>query len=179
MRLRLWFHWCCLLTFPHCVFICTIHITWLPVHTTDSIQTDYDYQNHRQLYWLNVRASNLLDTRSKKPQLKNFYSPRQIPLQEPLYFLIVNFANNYRGRCPHGFLFSSQQRLPLSERALNNIFERLSSNLSPAAQDSLQKCYMARTLGSHNLRHTSEKILAINSFIWCNFMNNAKNYPVK
>jgi len=123
--------------------------------TTDSIQTDYDYQNHRQLYWLNVRAPNLLDTRGKKPQLKNFYSPRQIPLQESLYFLIVNFTNNYRGRCPHGFLFSSQQRLPLSERALNNIFERLSSKLSIVAKDKLQKSYMTRTLGPHNLRHTS------------------------
>lgn len=123
--------------------------------SADCMKMGYDYRESRNLYWLDIKAPKLHDVRSSKPRLKNVYSVRQIPLPEGLYELLVQYVANYRGRCSHGFLFSSQHDRPLSERTVNNISFNLSKSLPIEARKDLKLRCNASKVTPHNFRHSA------------------------
>lgn len=121
----------------------------------DCMKAGYDQDQGRDIYWLDITLPQILDLRVKKPQLKNEYSPRQIPLSRDLYTLLLNFVSNQRGRVSHGFLFSSQKGKALSERGLNDICARLAVLLSSGARQELLTRCGTKTITPHNFRHSA------------------------
>jgi len=115
----------------------------------------FDDSTHRDLYWLDIKDSNLYDIRKNTPRLKNNYSTRQIPLPEGLYALLVKYVANHRGRCSHGFLFSSQHDRPLSKRSLNKICLKLSKTLPIELLKDLNLRCGTNKVTPHNFRHSA------------------------
>ena len=56
--------------------------------SSNCMKAQFDPHSERIVYWLNVRSSEELDTRSKKPQLKNAHSARQLPVPKTYHDLI-------------------------------------------------------------------------------------------
>lgn len=123
--------------------------------SSNCMKAQFDAEADRVVYWLNVIPSEQVDTRSKKPKLKNANSTRQLPVSKVLYESIDNFVANYRGRSKHGFLIGSQKGHPLSERALNSLFETISIYLSKDTQKLLQEQCGSPNITPHQLRHTA------------------------
>ena len=48
----------------------------------DSLRHEYAGKDNEDVFWLNIREADLLDTRSRKPQIKNAQSERQIPVSK-------------------------------------------------------------------------------------------------
>jgi len=123
--------------------------------SSNCMKAGYDVDQARTLYWLDVSLPQIMDLRTKRPMLKNEYSERQIPLPKELYEILIKFVNNYRGRVSHGFLFSSQKGLALSERRLNDICSGLELNLSSSAKRELTERCKVETITPHNFRHSA------------------------
>ena len=123
--------------------------------SSNCMKAQFDSETERVVYWLNIRPPKEHDTRSKKPKLKNEYSTRQLPVSKSLYGFIDGFVTNYRGRSNHGFLIGSQKGNPLSERALNSIFETISNSLSKETQELLREQCGSPNITPHQLRHTA------------------------
>lgn len=123
--------------------------------STNSIKTEFDPESLQRFYWMDIHNSGLFDTRISEPSLKTNFSVRQIPVPDQLYAIIRNFSENYRGKAKHGFLFSSQKGGPLSSRALNEIFEKLSTKLSDSASEKLLERCKTKKITPHNFRHSA------------------------
>jgi len=121
---------------------------------SDSLRHEYAAKANEDVFWLNIRETDLFDTRSRKPQIKNAQSERQIPVSKSLAKVVNYYIVNWRGRCKHGFLFSSSQNSPLSNRSFNYVFERLSDALSDVSIKELEIKIKQRNVSLHNLRHT-------------------------
>ena len=119
--------------------------------SSNCMKAQFDSETERVVYWLNILSSEEHDARSKKPKLKNEYSTRQLPVSKSLYGFIDGFVTNYRGRSNHGFLIGSQKGNPLSERALNSIFETISNSLSKETQELLREQCGSPNITPHQL----------------------------
>jgi len=123
--------------------------------TADCMKSEFDFNSQKQIYWLNVIENGLIDTRTNKPRLKNKYSQRQIPLSVDMFNLLQQFTLNWRGKCSHGYLLSSNRGQPLSERSLNDIFKVLNVKVSLTSKQVLFESTGLRNFTSHSFRHTS------------------------
>lgn len=130
----------------------------------DSLKHEYSGTDKKDIFWLDIRDANLLDTRSRKPQIKNIHSERQIPVSQDIAKIVNYFGVNWRGRCKHGFLFSSSRGEPLSNRSFNYIFERLSGALSINAINDLDLKIRQKNITIHNFRHTCA-VVRLHSFL--------------
>jgi integrase len=92
----------------------------LPV---DAVKDDFDKRLGRRRIWLNVSQNpyERTDPRRAVPYLKNDLATRQIPISAPLADAIEAYVVNFRGKQSRSYLFSSQERKPLSVRALNTV----------------------------------------------------------
>lgn len=123
--------------------------------SADCMKMAYDEIAKRNVYWLDINDPEHYDVRLDKPRLKNVYSQRQVPLPEGLYAQLLKYVINFRGRCSHGFLFSSQYNRPLSMRSLNDITLKISKTLSLEAKSDLRlRCGVSRVT-PHNFRHSA------------------------
>jgi len=129
----------------------------------NAFNTEYNCEDQKQLYWLNVRCSSQFDSRLYAPKLKNEYSQRQIPLPEPLYYGCLDYVSNWRGRCKHGFLVSTSSGAALSDRGLSEVFHRINKQLSQDAKTELEYITGNSTFSAHSLRH-SAAVYRIRSF---------------
>lgn len=121
----------------------------------DSIRSDYDVRLRKPVFWLNISESDgKPDRRLVKPSLKTRRSARQIPIPDEIALLADAYVAGYRGRHPHGFLFSSQKGNPISLREINRIFEIAAEQLSEASRAALSFNRVER-INTHNLRHTA------------------------
>ena len=130
---------------------------------TDSFKSEYCKYERRQMFWLNVKESNEIDPRNISPRLKNEFSPRQIPMSEQLFMSCHSFISNWRGKCSHGYLISSSNGLPLSERGLNSLFTTLSSRFTEQACEMLKQLIAEYSITPHALRHSSA-VYRINAY---------------
>lgn len=122
--------------------------------TSECMHSGYDPTAEKDLFWLNVRDPQLYDPRETSPELKNKYSTRQIPLPRFLYESLLSFVHNYRGRCAHGFLLSSQEGGPLSLRSMNDICAKVSEKLTKRARKELLLECSKSVVTVHDFRHT-------------------------
>ncbi|MDC7694278.1 site-specific integrase [Asticcacaulis sp. DXS10W] len=121
----------------------------------DALQWEFDTQLGRTRFWLNVAQDHAEeDPRYLKGSLKTATSWRSIPVPVDLAHRIQHFVDYHRGQPNHPFLFTSNQRLPLSAPAVSLVLETVSRALSPEARTSLQIRGMSG-VRPHDLRHTS------------------------
>ena len=130
----------------------------------DCLRHEYCPTSRTDIYWLNVRVSDLIDIRTQKPKIKNVQSERQIPVSNSLAKVLNHYIINWRGRCKHGFLFDSSQGRPLSIRSFNYIFERISDSLSKESREELHIKIRQRNITLHNFRHTCA-VVRLHEFI--------------
>ena len=108
-----------------------------------------------EAFWVDVEINDqLVDERARPASLKNANATRQLPLPPELGDLCALYLTNFRGDPPHGFLFTSQEGRPLSDRTLGQIFSNAQACLTPAAIDTLARRHRGN-LSPHDLRHTS------------------------
>lgn len=125
--------------------------------TPDSIHSEFDFRLGCQVHWLKITQPDLADTRASPPRLKNGWAARDLPLSRTLLSAIDIYTSQYRLSADHGFLFSSSQRLPLSEQSVEEIFQVIKRNLSPSARESLA-ARAGNQLSPHSLRHTASVV---------------------
>jgi len=128
------------------------------------VKHSYDPVAAKDVFWLNVKPSNLLDSRTSRPKIKNAYSVRQIPIDPILARQIQNFNQSFRGKSPHGFLFSSNQSKPLAKSSLGVILDSMSSSLSKRSKDILFSNNEKLKITPHNFRHTCA-VMRIKEFL--------------
>jgi integrase len=123
----------------------------------DSIKSSPDYSTGDVRSWIDIarRPKGIIDTRSSPAELKTPQSKRQLPIANELVAVIDHYADNYRGKPEHPFLFSSQKGSPLSLPMVNSIFETLSEHLSDAAKRELRDRRDKTGVSPHHLRHTA------------------------
>ncbi len=124
----------------------------LPV---DAVHGERDARTGAHRYWVDITWNPYEDSdpRADAPSLKTDWSVRQIPMAEPLAIAIGNYADNFRGRQRHSFLFASQEHQPLSVNAVNDVFRTLSSRLSKAAARELWNRRRETWISPHDCRH--------------------------
>lgn len=122
---------------------------------TDAFQTDFDAEQSKRLFWLNIKSPADFDSRTYRPKLKNEFSVRQIPVPEKLFIIATNYIYNWRGRCSHSFLFSTSSGAPLADSSLTDIFARVNSHLSDKSKNDLFRITGRSRFSPHALRHTS------------------------
>jgi len=133
----------------------------LPVNC---VKHSYDPVTDKDIFWLNVKSSDILDTRSNKPKIKNTNSVRQIPIDPALAHQIQIYNQSFRGKSPHGFLFSSNQAKPLAKSSLGNILDRMSASLSQKSKVIVSNDSGKYKLTPHNFRHTCA-VMRIQEFL--------------
>lgn len=125
----------------------------LPLDALKPVRSSKNTNNKR---WLDVVENNYeRDSRAQKPTLKNEFAVRQIPVSDSIAKIYEIYVKNFRSKkssCT--YLFLSQERSPLSKRAVNEIFGVLSSHLSRSAVRALQEAMHKSTVSPHDLRHT-------------------------
>ncbi len=142
----------------HSVFLLLLHLGLrkgeILTLRADVIKHEYDRNKGRDRFWLNIIPSNILDIRKRQPSLKNQGSIRQLPLTGELANVLWNYLHNWRGRCPHGFFFNSEQNKPLSLRAVSYVVEKLNNALSTSSKKILRMQRNEDGLSMHDFRHT-------------------------
>jgi len=131
---------------------------------SNCVKHEYCSKQSKDIFWINVHESQMRDSRSSNPRIKNTHSVRQIPIDESLAMQIEHYCRNYRGKTGHGFLFGSNQNKPLSKSAVANIFYRVSETLSPASKEKIFSEMNQSRVTPHNLRHTCA-VMRINEFL--------------
>ncbi len=125
----------------------------LPVN---AVHGERDARKDAYRYWIDIAWNPYEDDdpRTETPSLKTEWAVRQIPLAEPLAIAIDNYAQNFRGRQRHSFLFTSQERQPMSPNGTNHAFRILSTCLSKAAARELWNRRRETWISPHDFRHT-------------------------
>lgn len=125
--------------------------------TPDSIHSEFDFRLGKQVHWLDINQPACEDSRASPPRLKNAWAVRELPLSHTLVSALDVYISQYRGDPDHEFLFSSAQRLPLSEQSVEEIFQVIKRNLSPSAHESLA-ARAGNQISPHSLRHTASVV---------------------
>lgn len=119
----------------------------------NAIKDDTDPATGNTVIWIDVEGVPDEDPRYEQPGLKTVLARRQLPVPQEIAFLSDAYVQNYRGRTHHPFLLMSQKRLPISLRAMNEVFETATAALSDPARRSLEKQGLSG-VSCHDLRHT-------------------------
>lgn len=123
-----------------------------------AVKSEFSHADGAEVFWLDVEISGeLVDERARPASLKNANATRQLPLPSDLASLCATYLLNFRGDRSHGFLFTSQEDRPLSDRTLGQVFSRAQAGLTPQAIGALAKRHRG-CLSPHDLRHTSAVI---------------------
>jgi integrase len=119
--------------------------------------SEFDRELGRHRHWLNVwETDEEDDQRYTKPSIKTPESRRQLPMPDELAHLVRNYRHNFRGRCDHSFLFTSDRKTPLAAQTVYQIFAAAHSRLSVASIRALRDSgFAAKIVGPHSLRHTA------------------------
>lgn len=126
----------------------------------DAVKDGFDRRLGRSRFWLNVCVNphERHDPRGAKAALKNDLATRQIPISRPIADAIEAYVVNFRGKQRWSYLLCSQERRPLSLRALNKLFAILSRKLSAGAQRELWTLGRPVRVSPHDLRHTAAAV---------------------
>ena len=123
--------------------------------TAGAIKSEFSHATGAEAFWIDVEIDDrLVDDRARPASLKNANATRQLPLPPELADLCALYLTNFRGDPPHGFLFTSQEGRPLSDRTLGQIFSNAQACLTLPAIDALARRHRGN-LSPHDLRHTS------------------------
>ncbi len=124
---------------------------------SNAVKSEHDIERGQVRYWVNVGYDvdlEEMDTRSERPSIKNDFSQRQLPLSADLAEIVAAYADNWRGRQEHGFLFSNSRGTPLSNRYTADIFKAVTRSLSDDARQALKDGMRSPSVTAHDLRHT-------------------------
>lgn len=146
------------------IFLILIHLGLrrgeLLVLKVNAFQAEYDPRRNRDVCWLivdyvqdNAEDDELPDPRSSKPSLKNNLARRLLPVSPHLLAIVDAYLGGHRRKMNWAHLFVSQKSRPLSARRLNEIFEIVTDQLSPAAK-ALLLARGKHSVQPHDLRHT-------------------------
>lgn len=132
----------------------------------DALKEELDAQTGMNRLWMNVTETQYEenDRRYDAPSIKTRFSQRQIPVAEDTAAVIHHYTANYRGRQNHSWLFPSNRGKPLSVRAVNDVFDVLSSKLSDEARRDLRNNLQVEKVTPHDLRHTCA-VVRLSQFI--------------
>lgn len=120
-----------------------------------AIKNEFSHLAGAETFWIDVEIDDeLTDPRARPASLKNINATRQLPLPPELADLCALYLTNFRGDPPHGFLFTSQEGRPLSNRTLGQIFSNAQACLTSAPLDALVTRHRGN-LSPHDFRHTS------------------------
>jgi len=121
----------------------------------DSLKSGTHPTTGKRVNWLNVTQSEAQDTRNaNRPSIKTRYAHRQIPVSEEIAQVWHHFVDNFRTRKRHPYLFSNTRGEPLSGVAPGRILKSVSDRLVPKALEALKDGLQAKTIRTHDLRHT-------------------------
>lgn len=122
----------------------------------NAVKEEFDPATGAQNYWINVIEAprDEPDPRAARPAIKTQTARRHLPVSEQLVALFDIYSRNYRGRCAHGFLFSSQKQQPLAAQTLGDIFQTVSQHLSAPARQALTN-RRKDGVRAHDLRHSA------------------------
>lgn len=120
-----------------------------------AVKSELSHVDGVEAFWIDVEIDDqLVDERARPASLKNVNAIRQLPVPPELAGLCASYLTNFRGDPSHGFLFTSQEGRPLSDRTLGQIFSNAQASLTPAAAAALNRRQRGN-LSPHDLRHTS------------------------
>jgi integrase len=125
----------------------------LPV---DAVKDDFDFSLGATRFWINIVEPQYgdLDPRYSQPNIKTNASRRPLQVSEELVRLVDLYTKNYRGKCPHAFLFSSQRMQPLAISSVGKVFAAANASLTARSKKALLARGMNRVT-PHSLRHTA------------------------
>lgn len=134
----------------------------------DFMKSEHDPKSGVLKYRLTVTTNEREDDpRAEKPNIKNEYSIRTIPVSKPTAHGFQAYLENYRGRVNHSYFLSSARSSPLSKSGATKALERLTYGLSPQARSLLQSMTGATYIRPHALRHTCAVIRMKQLFTIC------------
>lgn len=142
------------------IFLLMLHLglrrSEVLILSADAVKDDFEPRTGELRYWINVTENPYadVDPRSQAPSIKTRPSRRQLPLSQELVRLTDLYAQNFRGKPPHSFLFNSQKQAPLAAQSLADVFTSVTACLSPQARKALSDRGKDDVKG-HDLRHTA------------------------
>jgi integrase len=127
----------------------------LLVLPTDVIKSSFDSKRQHDRYWMSVKYNEYEDDhRYSKPCIKNANSVRQIPVSKMTALLVQEYVANFRGRANHSFLINSQKMRPLSVKAVNKTFQKVTASLPASLRKVLYEHTGSTAITPHTMRHT-------------------------